>query len=129
MGCSLTSGNAGCCSWDSSTGHKYRLGEQWLEAALQEGPGDAGWQQLSRRQQGAGAAQRANPVLVHQTQHNHRSREVLVLLCSALVQPRLECWVQFWAPPFKEDVKVLEWIQRRAPKLETGLEGKSCEES
>lgn len=40
-----------------------------------------------------------------------QGEEVIILMCSALVQPQLELSVQGWDPTVKKDVKVLECIQ------------------
>ncbi|KAK4830331.1 hypothetical protein QYF61_010095 [Mycteria americana] len=108
----------------SKARHKYKLGEEWLESSPAER--DLG---LNTSQQCALAAKRANHILgCIKHSITSRSKEVIVLLYSALVWPHLEYYVQFWAPQFKKDVKALECIQRRATQLVKGLEGMSCEE-
>jgi len=79
-------------------------------------------------QQCALVARRANSFLGH-IKHSVTiwSKEVIILLYP-LVQPHLECRVQFWAPQFKKDVKVLECVQRRATELVKELEGVSYED-
>uniref|UniRef100_A0A8C3CYW6 Reverse transcriptase domain-containing protein n=1 Tax=Cairina moschata TaxID=8855 RepID=A0A8C3CYW6_CAIMO len=106
--------------------YMYRLGDETLESSPAER--DLGVMvdsKLSMSQQCALAARRANRILGC-IEHGiaSQSKEVIVLLCSALVQPHLE----YWAPQYKKDIKLLESVQRRAMKMVKGLEGKTCEE-
>ena len=44
----------------------------------------------------------------HQAQYGQWAREGIVLLCSELGQPHLQCWGQLWALQYKKDIQPLE---------------------
>lgn len=43
-------------------------------------------------------------------------------LCSVLIRPHLEHYVQLWGPLYKEDMYLLEQVQSRALKMIRGVE-------
>ncbi|XP_075773654.1 SWI/SNF-related matrix-associated actin-dependent regulator of chromatin subfamily D member 3 isoform X2 [Pelodiscus sinensis] len=56
-----------------------------------------------------------------------KTREVVILLYSALIRPQLESCVQFWVPHLKKDVEKLEKVQRKATRMIKSLENMTYE--
>jgi len=104
--------------------HKYRLGGEWLESSPEEKDlGVLVHEKLSMSRQRALAAQKANWILgcIKRSVAN-RSREGILPLYSALVRPHLEYCVQLWSPQHRQDMDVLEQVQKKATKMIRGLE-------
>ena len=52
----------------------------------------------------------------------------MLQLYETLVRLHLEYCVQFWSPHYQNDVDALERVQRKFPRMLSGLEGVGCEE-
>ena len=77
---------------------------------------------LKWQKQCSEAVKKANRML-GMIKHNFidRSKETMISLYKSLVRPLLEYCCQVWSPHYKQDIKLIEGVQRRATKLVTGM--------
>ncbi|PKU46418.1 hypothetical protein llap_3267 [Limosa lapponica baueri] len=110
--------------------HQYRLGADLLESSsVERYLGVLVENKLTMRQQCALVPKKANGLLVCVKKSvASRSKEVILIIYSALVRSLLEYCVQFWAPLFKKEKELLERVQQRTTEIIKGMEHFSYEE-
>ncbi|GAB0187955.1 cAMP-dependent protein kinase inhibitor alpha [Grus japonensis] len=89
--------------------HGYRLGDEWIESSPEEKElGVLVDEKLNM-------TQKANCILdCIKTSMTIRSREGIRPLYSTLVRPDLDCGIKLWGPQHKNNMDLLEQVQRRS---------------
>ncbi|KAJ7425715.1 hypothetical protein WISP_22247 [Willisornis vidua] len=107
-----------------------RLGADLLESSsVEKDLGVLVDNKLSTNQQCDPVAQKASGILGGMRKSiASRLRAVILHFYSALARPSLKCSDQFWVPPDKRDMELLERVQWSAMKSSKGLEQLSYEE-
>jgi len=102
--------------------YEYRLGREWIESSPEEKDlGVLADEKLSVTRQCELAAQKANRILgCIKSSVASRSREGILSLCSSLVRPHLESYIQLWSLQHRKDMDLLERGQRRPQKWSEG---------
>ncbi|CAM5112215.1 unnamed protein product [Natator depressus] len=109
--------------------HTYKMGNDYLgRSTVERDLGVIVDHNLNMSQQCNAVAKKANIILGCTSRSSiSKTREVILLLYSALIRPQLEYCVPFRAPYFRKDVEKLEKVQRRATKMIKGLENMAYE--
>ncbi|PKU46967.1 hypothetical protein llap_2745 [Limosa lapponica baueri] len=99
--------------------YRYRLGDDRIESSPEKDLRLLLDDKLDMSQQCVLAIQRIKHILgCIKRSVASKSREVILPLYSALVRPCLEYCVQLWSPQHRKDIDLLEWVQRRATKMD-----------
>ena len=97
----------------------YEMDGKWITKTDQEKDlGVVVDNKLKPSQQCIQARNKANKILSYISKSiEYKSKDVITKCYNSLVRPHLEYCVQFWSPYLKQDILLLEKIQKRATKM------------
>lgn len=109
---------------------EYEMGGNWLDIINQERDlGVIMSNDLKSSKQCLEARNKANKMLGMINRNVcYKSKEVITKLYNSHVRPHIEYCIQAWAPHYRQDISLLESIQRRATKLIPSLKRLSYED-